>query len=107
VQALKLVLYNRSDTKLLSKFSSVSQELGQAAAEVVRRDFTTLLAAALIRRSRLSSATAPVEWLCKRAGPAVVGSPDVACAVLLEAGKIDAQVANTLARHGRWRRNGL
>lgn len=100
MQALELVLYNRSDTKLLSKFSSVSQELKQAAAEVVKSDFSTLLVAALIKKSWQHSATAPLTWLCKTAGPAVVGSPDVTCAMLAEVGNIDPQVASILARHG-------
>jgi hypothetical protein len=103
MQALKLVLYNRSNTNVLSKFSSVSQELRLAAAEVVRQNFEELLIAALIRLSWLCSASAPVEWLCKTAGPAVVGSPDVTRTVLLEVGNIDARAANILARHGRYK----
>lgn len=98
--ALRLVLLNKvSDTRLLSRLSCVSAATRQAAAEVARRDLKTLLPAAAVRHAWLRD-TAPVVWLCKTAGPALVGSPEVSRAVVLELEHVSTEIANILAQHG-------
>jgi hypothetical protein len=97
---LKPVLLNSaSNTALLSRLSCVSKGVRETAAEVVRLDLKTLLPAAVVKHGWLCDVN-EVEWLCKTAGPAVLGSPDMAQAVLLELDHIHADVAAILADNG-------
>lgn len=100
-KALKLVLLHITDTEQLCRLSCCSQDLKQSVTEAVKHNLSTRLPTAVRRHSRYGwSARAPVNWLCRTAGAAAVGSPDVVRAVLLGLDEVTPEVAQMLAPYG-------